>query len=158
MRGAYGTVRRFFDRRAAPGAAFWGDEKDMTGLTCAWKGRRMGRWLGLLLTITVLMGAQAQVAAQAVAQPEPAAAAPVHRPGGEANLVLPDLSQVTFVGGIDGHTLLSLGLVVTLLGLALTAVVVVLVRLTVPGDLPPEPVVDPDGLTDGADRPVPAHV
>ena len=47
---------------------------------------------------------------------------------------------------------------VTLLGLALTAVVVVLVRLTVPGDLPPEPVVDPDGLTDGADRPVPAHV
>ena len=47
---------------------------------------------------------------------------------------------------------------VTLLGLALTAVVVVLVRLTVPGDLPPEPVVDPDGLTDGVDRPVPAHV
>ncbi|MFI5825631.1 TRAP transporter large permease subunit, partial [Streptomyces rishiriensis] len=47
---------------------------------------------------------------------------------------------------------------VTLLGLALTAVVVVLVRLTVPGNLPPEPVVDPDGLTDGADRPVPAHV
>ena len=29
--------------------------------------------------------------------------------GGEANLVLPDLSQVTFLGGIDGHTLLYSG-------------------------------------------------
>lgn len=46
---------------------------------------------------------------------------------------------------------------VTLLGLALTAVVVAVIRLTVPGDLPPEPVVDPDGVTDGADRPAPAH-
>ena len=45
------------------------------------------------------------------------AAAPAHRPGGEANLVLPDLSQVTFLGGIDGHTLLFSGLVVSALGL-----------------------------------------
>ena len=37
--------------------------------------------------------------------------------GGEANLVLPDLSQVTFLGGIDGHTLLYRGLVVCALGL-----------------------------------------
>src|SRR6186997_1530337 len=43
-------------------------------------------------------------------------AAPAHRPGGEANLVLPDLSQVTFLGGIDGHTLLFSGLAVSALG------------------------------------------
>jgi K(+)-stimulated pyrophosphate-energized sodium pump len=39
-----------------------------------------------------------------------------HQPGGEANLKLPDLSQVKFFG-IDGHTLLLLGLVVCFLGL-----------------------------------------
>ena len=46
-------------------------------------------------------------------------AAPVeqHRPGGEANLVLPDMSSVTFLGGITGYTLLALGLVVCAAGL-----------------------------------------
>jgi K(+)-stimulated pyrophosphate-energized sodium pump len=44
-------------------------------------------------------------------------AAPTHGPGGEANLRLPDLSQVQFLGGIDGHTLLLSGLAVSLLGL-----------------------------------------
>ena len=37
--------------------------------------------------------------------------------GGEASLRLPDLSDVTFFGGIDGHRLLMSGLVVCLLGL-----------------------------------------
>lgn len=37
--------------------------------------------------------------------------------GGEANLILPDLSQVTFFGGVDGHTLLLSGLAVAGLGL-----------------------------------------
>ena len=37
--------------------------------------------------------------------------------GGEANLILPDLSSVTFFGGIDGHKLLLAGLVVCMLGL-----------------------------------------
>jgi K(+)-stimulated pyrophosphate-energized sodium pump len=50
-----------------------------------------------------------------------ALAAPVfaqeHR-GGEANLVLPDLGQATFLGGIGGRTLLMGGLVVCALGLA----------------------------------------
>ena len=46
------------------------------------------------------------------AQPE----APGRARGGEANLVLPDLSTVTFLG-IDGHTLLLAGLVVCALGL-----------------------------------------
>src|SRR5688572_16857534 len=37
--------------------------------------------------------------------------------GGEANLILPDLSSVTFFGGINGHNLLLAGLVVCMLGL-----------------------------------------
>ena len=36
--------------------------------------------------------------------------------GGEANLVMPDLSQVSFLG-VNGHTLLMVGLVVCALGL-----------------------------------------
>jgi K(+)-stimulated pyrophosphate-energized sodium pump len=40
-----------------------------------------------------------------------------HQPGGEANLKLPDLSQVKFFGGLDGHTLLLVGIVVSVLGL-----------------------------------------
>jgi K(+)-stimulated pyrophosphate-energized sodium pump len=40
-----------------------------------------------------------------------------HRPGGEANLVLPDLG-LTDVGGYNGRTLLLVGLVVSLLGVA----------------------------------------
>jgi K(+)-stimulated pyrophosphate-energized sodium pump len=39
-----------------------------------------------------------------------------HEPGGEANLRLPDLSQVDFLG-VDGHTLLLSGLVICFLGL-----------------------------------------
>jgi len=50
--------------------------------------------------------------------PEPhGAVQQAHRPGGEANLRLPDLSQVQFLGGIDGHTLLALGLIVCAAGL-----------------------------------------
>jgi len=45
------------------------------------------------------------------------AEAPAHAPGGEASLVLPDLGSVSFLGGIDGHTLLLSGLVVSALGL-----------------------------------------
>ncbi|HTG14391.1 MAG TPA: sodium/proton-translocating pyrophosphatase, partial [Blastocatellia bacterium] len=44
------------------------------------------------------------------------AQAPAHRPGGEAELKLPDLRQVSFLG-IDGHTLLLFGLIVCVLGL-----------------------------------------
>lgn len=42
---------------------------------------------------------------------------PAHRPGGEANLKLPDLSQVTFMGGTNGRTLLLIGILVSLLGM-----------------------------------------
>jgi K(+)-stimulated pyrophosphate-energized sodium pump len=40
-----------------------------------------------------------------------------HRAGGEANLELPDLSRVEFVGGLNGRTLLLAGLLVCFLGL-----------------------------------------
>ncbi|MBL8169518.1 MAG: sodium-translocating pyrophosphatase, partial [Acidobacteria bacterium] len=42
---------------------------------------------------------------------------PAHRPGGEANLKLPDLSQVSFMGGTNGRTLLLVGIAVSLLGM-----------------------------------------
>src|SRR5207245_11298847 len=37
--------------------------------------------------------------------------------GGEANLKLPDLSSVHFIGGIDGHKLLLWGILICVLGL-----------------------------------------
>src|SRR6266480_2973187 len=40
-----------------------------------------------------------------------------HKAGGEANLIIPDLSQVSFVGGIHGRSLLMGGLLVCALGL-----------------------------------------
>src|ERR1700719_522677 len=47
-----------------------------------------------------------------------AQAVPVeHKGGGEANLVIPDLSQVSFLGGIHGRSLLMGGLVICALGL-----------------------------------------
>ncbi|HEY6400085.1 MAG TPA: sodium/proton-translocating pyrophosphatase, partial [Blastocatellia bacterium] len=39
-----------------------------------------------------------------------------HRGGGEASLVLPDLSKVSFLG-VDGHSLLLIGLLVSFLGM-----------------------------------------
>ncbi|MBI2150851.1 MAG: sodium/proton-translocating pyrophosphatase, partial [Acidobacteria bacterium] len=41
---------------------------------------------------------------------------PAHR-GGEANLIVPDLGQATFLGGVKGPSLLTGGLVVALLGM-----------------------------------------
>ncbi len=39
-----------------------------------------------------------------------------HHGGGEANLVLPDLDQATFLGGFGGRSLLMIGLIVSALG------------------------------------------
>src|SRR5215203_2055846 len=80
---------------------------------------------GLLRVLTVLcaLGAFATVA---LGQPQGAGAGSGaqtgHRPGGEANLLLPDLSTQSFLG-VDGHTLLLVGLVVCLLGLAFGLVI-----------------------------------
>ena len=46
-----------------------------------------------------------------------AAPAVEHKPGGEANLVLPDLTKVTFMGGTSGYALLAIGLVFCAAGL-----------------------------------------
>ncbi len=47
-----------------------------------------------------------------------AKAPPPHAGGGEANLTLPDLNQVTFLGLINGKQLLGIGLLVAIAGLA----------------------------------------
>src|SRR5450759_330504 len=46
-----------------------------------------------------------------------------HHGGGEANLILPDLDQVTFLGGIGGRSLLMIGLIVSALGLVFGLVI-----------------------------------
>ncbi|HTB20879.1 MAG TPA: sodium-translocating pyrophosphatase [Bryobacteraceae bacterium] len=58
----------------------------------------------LLLAALILMSLPAPAFAQSAA-------------GGEANLILPDLAQATFLGGTSGRTLLMWGLVVCALGL-----------------------------------------
>jgi K(+)-stimulated pyrophosphate-energized sodium pump len=50
----------------------------------------------------------AALAAPVMAQPQ--------EHGGEANLILPDLNLVTFLGGISGHNLLMVGLLICALG------------------------------------------
>ncbi|HEX5707679.1 MAG TPA: sodium-translocating pyrophosphatase [Pyrinomonadaceae bacterium] len=66
------------------------------------------------VSLFLLNGAQAFAQRRDAAPAREAASAP--RPGGEANLLLPDLSRETFLG-IDGHTLLLLGIIVCALGL-----------------------------------------
>ncbi|MEI6670304.1 MAG: sodium-translocating pyrophosphatase [Acidobacteriota bacterium] len=62
------------------------------------------------------MGSLVLAAAQQAPQADPPQAAAEHHGGGEANLVLPDLSQATFLG-TNGRTLLMFGLVVCAGGL-----------------------------------------
>jgi K(+)-stimulated pyrophosphate-energized sodium pump len=50
-------------------------------------------------------------------------AAAEHHGGGEANLVLPDLGTVGFLGGISGHSLLMVGLLVAAAGLVFGLVI-----------------------------------
>ncbi|HET6402056.1 MAG TPA: sodium-translocating pyrophosphatase [Candidatus Kapabacteria bacterium] len=56
----------------------------------------------------------------------PQTEAPENNPGGEANLVVPDLTTVTFLG-LTGHNLLALGLIFCVLGLVFG--LTILVRL-----------------------------
>jgi K(+)-stimulated pyrophosphate-energized sodium pump len=67
-----------------------------------------------LLSVLSILAVVAGNASGALAQAREASGA--HQAGGEANLKLPDLSQVKFMG-VDGHTLLMFGLVVCVLGL-----------------------------------------
>jgi len=59
----------------------------------------------LLLAAMILMALTAPVAAQEAQH------------GGEANLVLPNLDQATFFGGMGGRTLLLIGMAISVLGL-----------------------------------------
>jgi K(+)-stimulated pyrophosphate-energized sodium pump len=68
-----------------------------------WNQVRIGLFSLLLLLLTAPLAFAQQ-------------SAPAPHAGGEANLILPDLGQVTFIG-IDGRTLLMAGLVVAALGL-----------------------------------------
>ena len=92
-----------------------------TGLTITTRGIRLAVTAGLVaiaaLTISNInhIDAQTAPATLQVQDATQAPAAPVHT-GGEANLVMPDLSQVSFLG-VDGRTLLMVGLLVCALGL-----------------------------------------
>src|SRR5256714_205952 len=93
-----------------------------------------GKFLQLIRTLTFALALIAPSASSALAQgaadsatdsaiaaPATGTAQPVavpqHETGGEANLVIPDLSQVSFLGGIHGRSLLMGGLAVCALGL-----------------------------------------
>ncbi len=75
-------------------------------------GRLILPMLGLLLCSIILVSPRPLHAAVQAAQPAAAAA----EAGGEANLILPDLSVVEF-HGINGRTLLMSGLLICGLGL-----------------------------------------
>jgi K(+)-stimulated pyrophosphate-energized sodium pump len=87
-----------------PGARVWRRVSGRTAVLAA----------ALLLSLACGSTAFAQAPADVAAPQE--AAAEEHRPGGEVNLVLPDLSSVP-VGGYDGRTLLMVGIVVSILGI-----------------------------------------
>ena len=72
--------------------------------------------LPALLVLILVMGMAGPQAAEAQAPTAPAQqqSAP-HQGGGEANLKIPDLAQVSF-GGMSGRVLLEWGLLVCLLG------------------------------------------
>src|SRR5215470_8075568 len=75
---------------------------------------RRAVWILPALLALVLMAALAGTALDA-AWAQSAAPAPQHHGGGEANLKIPDLAQVSF-GGLTGRVLLQWGLLVTLFG------------------------------------------
>src|SRR6188474_3251009 len=75
------------------------------------------RFVRRVLVLMLVVGALGLVPQVAFAQPEPGGAqAAVQHAGGEASLIVPDLSSVSF-GGVNGHTLLLSGLVISALGL-----------------------------------------
>jgi K(+)-stimulated pyrophosphate-energized sodium pump len=93
-----------------------------------WLARDPGRWLNRQLSIGVVNCRSAVPptsetlmkiwlsAALALTGAAPLLAQEGHRPGGEVNLQLPDLTRVTFLG-LNGHDILLSGLAVCVLGL-----------------------------------------
>jgi K(+)-stimulated pyrophosphate-energized sodium pump len=78
-------------------------------------------WVLPVLLALILLAAMAGPALDA-AWAQGAAAPAQHQGGGEANLTIPDLSQVSF-GGMTGRSLLQWGLLVCLLGLGFGMVI-----------------------------------
>ncbi len=72
-------------------------------------------WVACVVA-AVVWGVSGALVTAGAAQGAPVQAAAASPGGGEANMILPDLSQVTFLNGIDGHTLLLGGIVICLLG------------------------------------------
>jgi K(+)-stimulated pyrophosphate-energized sodium pump len=73
-------------------------------------------WLPAFLVLILVAGMVGPMLAEAQAQTPPSAPAGAqHQGGGEANLKIPDLAQVSF-GGMSGRVLLQWGLLVCLLG------------------------------------------
>ena len=85
------------------------------------EARRRAVWVLPVLLALVLLAAMAGTALDA-AWAQGAAAPAQHQAGGEANLKIPDLAQVSF-GGMTGRTLLQWGLLVCLLGLGFGMVI-----------------------------------
>src|SRR5687767_11272614 len=85
-----------------------------------------GRRVALFLLTSVMLALVVGVALPASAA-APGASTPGHTTGGEANLKVPDLGQVSF-SGINGRTLLLWGLVVCVLGLLFGLVIFVQLR------------------------------
>jgi K(+)-stimulated pyrophosphate-energized sodium pump len=88
-----------------------------------------GRRLPALLTLAAVIALLSAPAVKAAAQPavdtpvvQAAASEPTERAGGEATLKLPDLGQAEFMG-VNGRTLLEIGLGVCVLGLLFGLVV-----------------------------------
>src|SRR5262245_11745652 len=82
--------------------------------------RRRFRRASVVAAGGLMLGALLFAATLAAAPQSPPAPEP-HR-GGEANLILPDLSQANFIG-INARVLLFMGLVVCALGLAFALVI-----------------------------------
>jgi K(+)-stimulated pyrophosphate-energized sodium pump len=82
---------------------------------------RRAVWILPVLLALVVLAAMAGTALDA-AWAQGAAAPAQHQGGGEANLKIPDLSQVSF-GGMTGRSLLQWGLLVCLLGLGFGMVI-----------------------------------
>ena len=81
----------------------------MTTSVAAPHSQRWTRWAARLALGSALLGLAACSGS--------ATAPPTHAGGGEANLALPDLGQVTFWGFLNGRTLLWIGLLISISGL-----------------------------------------
>ncbi len=85
--------------------------------TAAFQGRRaVSGFLADLLTRFSLLKKSFALAALVALTSGTVLAQPASEPGGEASLKLPDLSQVSFLWGINGHNLLLIGILFCLFG------------------------------------------